>query len=72
MLAHPSMPMASGWEVLEMRACPEYLEAMHTLKLSEGGIPDMAKLSESIRDQQKATESAISSVLEFVKSERRA
>jgi hypothetical protein len=35
-------------------------------------VRDMAKLSESIRDQQKATESAITSVLEFVKNERRA
>lgn len=34
--------------VLETRACPEYLEAMHTLKLSESGIPDMRKLSEKL------------------------
>ena len=39
---------ARASEVLETRACPEYLDAMHTLELSESGIPDMAKLSEKL------------------------
>tara|TARA_Y100000815_G_scaffold11058_5_gene9925 strand:+ start:35307 stop:36194 length:888 start_codon:yes stop_codon:yes gene_type:complete len=39
---------ARASEVLETRACPEYLDAMRTLKLSESGIPDMKKLSEKL------------------------
>ena len=39
---------ARASEVLETRACPEYLDAMRSLKLSESGIPDMKKLSEKL------------------------
>ncbi|MEO1101778.1 MAG: phenylalanine 4-monooxygenase [Pseudomonadota bacterium] len=35
-------------EVLEGRACDAALDAMHTLKLSEGGIPDMERLSDRL------------------------
>lgn len=35
-------------EVLEGRACDAALDAMHTLKLSEGGIPDMGRLSDRL------------------------
>ncbi len=35
-------------DVLPGRACPEFLEAMNTLRLSEGGIPDMARLSDRL------------------------
>ena len=35
-------------EVLQGRACPEFLDAMRTLQLSEAGIPDMAKLSDRL------------------------
>jgi phenylalanine-4-hydroxylase len=34
--------------VLRERACDEFLAAMDTLKLSEAGIPDMAKLSDRL------------------------
>lgn len=35
-------------EVLKGRACDAALDAMHTLKLSEGGIPDMERLSDRL------------------------
>jgi len=35
-------------EVLPNRACPEFLDAMETLRLSNGGIPDMEKLSDRL------------------------
>jgi phenylalanine-4-hydroxylase len=34
--------------ILRDRACAEFLTAMHTLELSESGIPDMAKLSDRL------------------------
>jgi phenylalanine-4-hydroxylase len=34
--------------ILKDRACAEFLAAMHTLELSESGIPDMAKLSDRL------------------------
>jgi phenylalanine-4-hydroxylase len=39
---------ARAAEVLADRACPEFLDAMDRLKLSEGGIPDMARLSDRL------------------------
>ncbi len=35
-------------DVLKTRACPEYLQAMQTLELSESGIPDMQALSDRL------------------------
>ena len=35
-------------EILQGRACPQVLEAMEKLKLSEAGIPDFEKLSEKL------------------------
>ncbi len=37
-------------EVIQGRACQETLRAISTLKLSEGGIPDMAVLSSRLRE----------------------
>ena len=34
--------------VLQDRACPEFLDAMQMLQLSEAGIPDMARLSDRL------------------------
>jgi phenylalanine-4-hydroxylase, monomeric form len=39
---------ARAVDVLQTRACPEFLEALGKLKLSEGGVPDMEKLSERL------------------------
>ena len=36
---------ARAWRVLQDRACPDFLIALEKLKLSDGGIPDMAALS---------------------------
>jgi phenylalanine-4-hydroxylase len=35
--------------ILQDRACPEFIAAMHALKLSESGIPDMERLNERLR-----------------------
>jgi phenylalanine-4-hydroxylase len=35
-------------EILQGRACDEFLAAMHTLKLSDSGIPDMERLSDRL------------------------
>ncbi|HEU0221462.1 MAG TPA: phenylalanine 4-monooxygenase [Paracoccaceae bacterium] len=39
---------ARACEILQTRACPEYLDALEKLQLSERGIPDMARLSERL------------------------
>lgn len=39
---------ANASDVLASRACPEFLQAMTTLELSAGGIPDMVKLSDRL------------------------
>jgi phenylalanine-4-hydroxylase len=39
---------ARCWSVLETRACAQFLDAAKTLRLSEGGIPEMAKLSDRL------------------------
>ncbi|HWG06968.1 MAG TPA: phenylalanine 4-monooxygenase [Beijerinckiaceae bacterium] len=35
--------------ILQNRACDEFIAALHTLKLSETGIPDMARLSDRLK-----------------------
>jgi phenylalanine-4-hydroxylase len=49
--------------VLRERACDEFLAAMDTLKLSEAGIPDMAKLSDRL---EKITGWRVVPVVELV------
>src|SRR5688572_33481383 len=39
---------ARASDILRNRACDEFLDAMHTLKLSEAGIPDFRKLSDRL------------------------
>lgn len=40
---------ARAIKVLQTRACPEFLDAVGTLDLSDGGIPDMEKLSDKLQ-----------------------
>lgn len=40
---------ARAVRILATRACPEFLDALGTLRLSERGVPDMARLSERLR-----------------------
>jgi phenylalanine-4-hydroxylase len=50
-------------DALQGRACDEFLAALKALKLSEGGIPDMAKLSERL---EKITGWKVVPVVELV------